>query len=110
MQFIIPYVIIILVSAASALLPVKLAASKLEVGKPGWLYAVIAVVLSVIITNAASYVVPMILIAVPVAVGVVGFVYESILETTFKKGLCIALIAVLIQFAVTSLLLNVLFN
>lgn len=110
MQLVISYVAIILSSALAALLPVKVAASKLEVGKPGWLYCVIAVVMSVIITNAASYVVPIVLLSVPVAIGVVGFVYESILETTFKNGLCLAVIAVLIQFAVTSFLLNVFFN
>ncbi len=110
MQFVIPYVIIIILSAAFALLPVKIAASKLTVGKPGWLYSVIAVILSVIITNASSYVIPIIVIAVPVAIAVVGFVYESVLETTFKKGVCIAFIAVLIQFAVTSVMLNVFFQ
>lgn len=110
MQLVISYVVIILASALAALLPVKLAATKLQVTKSGWLYSVIAVILSVIITNAASYVIPIIFIAIPVAIGVVGFVYESILETTFKKGLYIAVIAVLIQFMVTSFMLSTIFH
>ena len=110
MNLIISCAVVILASAASALLPVKLAASKLEVGKPEWLYCVIAVVMSVIVINAVSYVVPVIFVAVPVAIGMVGIVYETILETTLKKGLCIAFIAVLIQFAVSSLVLNLVFK
>lgn len=106
MNFIIPYVISILLSVAVAVYPVKLTAKAVAAGKSDFLTCLIAVVFSVIIATAVSYIFPNILIAVPIAIGVVGFVYESVLDTSIKNGVLIALVAVLIKFVVSILVLN----
>lgn len=107
MSIIIPYVISILIAVALAIWPVHFAAKKLGAGKSTLLFAVIAVVFSVIIVNAVKYIFPNMFVAIPIAIGVVGFVYESVLETTIKNAILIAIIAVVINIAAahTSLLL-----
>ena len=110
MELVISYLAVIAVSVVSALLPVKLAASKLRTPNSGWLYAVIAVTFSLMIIFTATNIIPITYVAVPVAIGLVGFIYESVFDTTLKKGLYIAFFAVLIQFVVLSIMLKIAFS
>ena len=84
---------------------VKLIATSLSASRQDWLSSVIATVLSFVVLTAISYLVegqlndPLLLVLVTVVVSIllVGFVLESILDTTFAKGMVIASGSILAQ-------------
>jgi len=95
-------------SLVASIVAVKVTVTALKAGRHDWLSCVIAVVLSLVVLTAISNlittqitnaIVSQALVLV-VSVLVVGFVLESILETTFIKGMVAAAVAVVTQWLV----------
>lgn len=83
-----------------SVIAVKLMSTAVKSGKHDWLSSIIAVVLSLLVLTTISNLVPILLLGLVVSVLVVGFVLESILETTFVKGMLIATAAIIVQWLV----------
>jgi len=87
-------------SLVASIVAVKLTSTALKAGKHDWLSCTISVVLSLIVLTTVGNLVAVELLALAASVLLVGFVLESILETTFKKGMVIAASAIVVQWVI----------
>jgi len=79
--------------------PVMVAAKMLHAGNSGFFSCLIAVVLASVAGNFIFYHIGNTLIALVAAIVAVGLIYSLVLSARFVQSLCIALLAVAIQYA-----------
>lgn len=107
MDFLLYFIVFIVIAAALAALPVMLAARMVDAGRSGFGAALGAVIVQVVVSGLVQALLTNPVLSLAAAVIVGSAIYAWMLDTTFLKGLAIGILATVITAIIVIILASV---